>query len=291
MSRFLVDPYRLGFMSRALVEVLLLGVVGAVAGVHVGLRRLAFVTDAVQHTVFPGIAIAYAAGWPLLPGAVAAAALTVALLVALTSGRAPFGRGRVDIDSALALSIASFFAVGVVVVSRRSGYASDLGTLLFGRILDVGRVEVVETAVIGGLCLLVLALLHKELVLLALDRTQAAALGLPVMALDAVLYAVTAATVVVAVRAIGTVLVVAFVVTPAATGRLLTRSIGGAMAAAAAVAAVLGWIGLSASFEASVHHDVRLAAGATVVIAYTAGFALAGAGRLLLGRLLRGRAG
>jgi manganese/iron transport system permease protein len=99
-----------------------------------------------------------------------------------------------------------------------------------------------------------------------------------------VLYAVTAATVVVAVRAIGTVLVVAFVITPAATGRLLTRSIPGAMATAAGVAVVLGWIGLSASYEASLNHDVRLAAGATVVIAYTLGFAAAGAARLLFRR-------
>lgn len=279
MRSFFFDPYRLGFMSRALVEVLLLGTLGAVVGVHVALRRLAFVTEAVQHTVFPGIAIAYALGWPLLPGAAAAAALTVGLLAMLTNAHK-----KIDVDSALAVIIASFFAVGVVVVSRRTGYAADLSALLFGRILDVSRAEVVETAVIGGLCLVVLALLHKELVLLALDRTQAAAIGLPVRLLDAVLYAVTAATVVVAVRAIGTVLVVAFVVTPAATGRLLTKSIPGAMAAAAGVAAVLGWIGLSASYEASLHHDVRLAAGATVVIAYTLGFAAAGAARLLFRR-------
>lgn len=279
MRPFLVDPYRLGFMGRALIEVLLLGTLGAVVGVHVALRRLAFVTDAVQHTVFPGIAIAFAAGWPLLPGAAAAAALTVAMLVLLTSGRR-----KIDVDSALALVIASFFAVGVVVVSRRTGYAADLGALLFGRILDVSRGEITETAVLGGLCLVVLALLHKELVLLALDRTQAAALGLPVRLLDAVLYAVTAATVVVAVRAIGTVLVVAFVVTPAATGRLLAKSIPGAMAAGVVVAMGLGWIGLSASYEASLHHGVRLAAGATVVIAYTLGFAVVGAGRLLLQR-------
>ena len=279
MRAFLFDPYRLGFMSRALVEVLLLGTLGAVVGVHVALRRLAFVTDAVQHTVFPGIAIAYAVGWPLLPGAAAAAALTVGLLVMLTTGHR-----KIDVDSALAVIIASFFAVGVVVVSRRTGYAADLGALLFGRILDVSRAEIVETAVIGGLCLVVVALLHKELVLLALDRTQAAAVGLPVRLLDAVLYAVTAATVVVAVRAIGTVLVVAFVITPAATGRLLTRSIPGAMATAAGVAVVLGWIGLSASYEASLNHDVRLAAGATVVIAYTLGFAAAGAARLLFRR-------
>jgi manganese/iron transport system permease protein len=279
---FLFDPYRLGFMGRALVEVLLLGTLGAVVGVHVALRRLAFVTDAVQHTVFPGIAIAYALGWPLLPGAAVAAGLTVALLVALTTGRR-----RIDVDSALALTISSFFAVGVVVVSRRTGYAADLGALLFGRILDVSRAEVVETAVLGGLCLVVLGLVHKELVLLALDRTQAAASGLPVVVLDAVLYAVTAATVVVAVRAIGTVLVVAFVVTPAATGRLLTKSIPGAMAAGVALATLLGWIGLSASYEASLHHDVRLAAGATVVIAYTLGFAVVGAGRILLSRRAR----
>ena len=282
MSRFLLDPYRLGFMNRALVEILLLGAVGAVVGVHVALRRLAFVTEAVQHTVFPGIAIAFALGWPLLPGAAAAAGLTVALLVVLTTGRR-----RVDVDSALAVTIASFFAVGVVVVSRRAGYAADLGALLFGRILDVSRAEIVETAVIGGLCLLVVALVHKELVLLALDRTQAVALGLPVVLLDAVLYAVTAATVVVAVRAIGTVLVVAFVVTPAATARLLTRSIPAAMALAAVVAGLLGWIGLSASYEASVHHDVRLAAGATVVVVYTAGFALAAGARWLLARRVR----
>jgi manganese/iron transport system permease protein len=91
----------------------------------------------------------------------------------------------------------------------------------------------------------------------------------------------------VAVRAIGTVLVVTFVVTPAATGRLLTRSIPAAMAAAVAVAGLLGWVGLSASFEASIHHGVRLAAGATVVIAYTLGFAVAGVARLVFARRVR----
>ncbi|HVW32335.1 MAG TPA: metal ABC transporter permease [Acidimicrobiia bacterium] len=287
MKGFLLEPYRLGFMSRALAEVVLLGALGAVVGVHVALRRLAFVTEAVQHTVFPGIAIAFAAGWPLLPGAAIAAALTVGLLVALTSDRRV---ARLDVDSALALSITSFFAVGVVVVSRRTGYAADLNALLFGRILDVSRTEVVETAVIAGLCLVVLGALHKELVLLALDRTQAAAVGLPVAGLDAVLYAVTAATVVVAVRAIGTVLVVAFVVTPAAAGRLLTRTIPQAMAVAAILAAALGWVALSTSYDASLHHDVRLAAGATVVVAYTLAFAAAGAGRVLLDRRLARRA-
>src|SRR5205823_13734615 len=163
MTRFLIDPFREPFMLRALLEVLLLGVIGAVVGVHVRLRRMAFLTDALQHTVFPAIAIAFVVGFSLLWGALAAAALTIVLLVALAR------RPRVDQASALALLIAVFFAAGVVVVSHRSGYSSDLTALLFGRILDVDARQLVETAAIAAACGAVLAALHKELVLRAFD--------------------------------------------------------------------------------------------------------------------------
>jgi manganese/iron transport system permease protein len=165
-------------------------------------------------------------------------------------------------------------------VSHRSGYTTDLNQLLFGRILDVDVPQIMTTLVVGGIVLAVLGACHKELVLAALDRTQAAALGYRVRVLDVVVNAAVALTVVVAVRAVGTVLVVAFVVTPAATARLVTHSIRSSMVMAVALAMALGWIGLSASFEASVHHGVRLAAGATVVIAFTIGFCVIGLGTL-----------
>lgn len=266
VGRLLVDPFAVPFMGRALAEVVLLGILGAVLGVHLLLRRKAFVTEALQHTVFPGVAIAFVAGQPLLLGALVAALASVVLLHLLTRN------DRVDTDSALALLIAGFFALGVVVVSRSHSFQSSLTALLFGRILAVDARQVVETAVLVAVGLVVLVALHKELVLRAFDPAGSAAAGYPVGRLDLVLDIVVALAVVAAVRAVGTVLLVAFLVTPAGAGRLCCRRIPAMMAAAAALTAVCGWLGLAASYEASVGHGVRLAAGAMVVVTITAGF-------------------
>ena len=270
MAHFLVDPYRFGFMQRALIEVVLLAGIGAIVGVHVLLRRRAFLTEALQHSVFPGIAIAFVLGQSLMIGALGAGLLTVLALTLVAR------RPAVDPDSVMALLIAGFFALGVVVVSHRSGFQSDLTALLFGRILDVDNRQIVETAVAGTIAITVLAALHKELLLRALDPVQAEAVGYRIAALDLVLDVITALVVIVAVRALGTVLVVAFIVTPPAAARLVSRSVPAMMAVAVAVGTVFAWVGLSASYEASVNHGVRLAAGATVVVSLTAGFVLVG---------------
>ncbi len=266
MGRLLLDPFGVPFMQRALLEVLLLAVLGGVVGTHVMLRRLAFTTEAFQHTVFPGVAIAFVAGQSLLLGALVSAAVAVVLLTMLTR------RPRIDPDAALALLIATFFAAGVVVVSRSRSFQGDLTALLFGRILAVDALQLVHTAVIVVVCVSGLLALHKELVLRAFDPLGTAAAGYRMWVLDLVLNVAVALSVVAAVRAVGTVLLVAFLVTPAATARLCCRRVGSMMAVATGVAAVCGWLGLAASYEASVNHGLRLASGATVVLAITAGF-------------------
>lgn len=273
MSRFLFDPFAAGYMQRALIEVLLLGVIGGVVGTHILLRKLAFVTEALQHTVFPGIAIAFVAGQSLLLGAMASAALSVVLLGLLTRSR------RVGPDAALAVLISSFFAVGVVVVSRGGSFQHDLTSLLFGRILTVDSRQVVATAVITAVAVLVLAALHKELVLRAFDPLGAEALGLPAARLDLLLNLVVALAVVAAVRAVGTVLLVAFLITPAAAGRICCRRVPSMMIVATALAGLFGWLGLAASYEASVNHDIRVASGAAVVLSITIGFCLVAGAR------------
>jgi manganese/iron transport system permease protein len=273
MWDLLIEPFTVGYMQRALLEVLVLGVVGGVVGVHVVLRRLAFLTEVVQHTVFPGIAVAFAWGQSLLLGALVTGAASILLFT--------FGvrRRRIDPDSLMALLIATFFAFGVVVVSRRSGYQSDLTALLFGRILAVDQREVIDTIVVGAIALVVLFALHKELVMRAFDPMGSEALGYPPVVLDLVLNLVVMLTVIAAVRAVGTVLVVAFIVTPAAAARLLTGGVGMMMAVAAVFAAVGGWLGLVVSYDGSIRHGWRLASGATVVLVLTAGFLLVAAGR------------
>lgn len=266
MGRLLIDPFGVPFMQRALLEVVLLAVLGGVVGTHVLLRRLAFTTEAFQHTVFPGVAIAFAAGYPLLLGALVAAGVSVVLLTVLAR------RPRIDPDAALAVLIATFFATGVLAVSRSRSFQGDLTSLLFGRILTVDPRQLVETAVIVVACVTLVAAVHKELVLRAFDPLGAAAAGFPTWLLDLALNVAVALSVVAAVRAVGTVLLVAFLVTPAAAARLCCRRVGSTMAMAAGLVAVSGWLGLAASYEASVTHGVRLASGATVVLAITAGF-------------------
>lgn len=260
MTRLLVDPFRSPFMQRALVEVLLLGVLAGVTGVYVVLRRLAFIGDALTHTVFPGIVIAFLLEQSIVLGALAAGLLSAVLLSGLSS------RPRVTDDSALAILLTSFFALGVVLVSRARSYTTDLTVFLFGRVLTVDRTEIVETAALAVLVLVGLGLLHKELVLRAFDPGAAEAMGYRLAALDLALNLAVALVVVAAVKAVGTVLVIALVVTPAAGARLVSGRIGTMMGVSCLIGAAGGWLGLVVSYEASLHHGVRLASGATIVV-------------------------
>jgi len=273
MVRLLVEPFESPFMARALVEALLLGVVGAVVSVFVVLRRLAFVSDALTHTVFPGVVIGYLVAETdgIVWGALAFAVLSAVLLTLLAVN------ARVTEDATLAILLTGFFAVGVILVSRRSSYTADLTAFLFGRILTVDRQQIILTAVIGAVVLLTLALLGKELVLRAFDPDGAAARGYRVLALDLALNLVVALVVVASVRAVGTVLVIALLVVPGAAARLLSDRLAVIVVLAAAIGALGGWLGLAASYEASVNHGLRLASGATVVLALVALYAVAAA--------------
>lgn len=280
MRGLLLDPFALPFMQRALVQVVVLGVVAGVAGVYVVLRRLAFVSDAMTHTVFPGAAIAFALGGDVLVGAAVAGVLTALLLAALAAVR------RVDEDAALAVLLTSFFAVGVVVVSRFRGYTTDLQLLLFGQsVLLVPWGQVLQSAVLSAVVLLGLALLHKELVLRAFDGIGAQAMGYRPLLLDIALNCLLAVVVVAGLRTAGSLLTIALVVVPAATARLLTARIALLVPLAAGLGALGGYLGLVVSYDASVGHDVTLAGGATVVVVLVAGFLLA----LAAGPLLRRR--
>src|SRR5262249_1494308 len=132
--------------------------------------------------------------------------------------------------------------------------------------LAVDQRELIETAVVAVVCVAVLLALHKELVLRALDPLGAQALGYSIVRLDLVLNIVVMLAVIAAVRALGTVLVVAFIVTPAATARLVGHRVGTMMLTASLMGAACGWLGLLISYQGSVHHGWRLASGATVVV-------------------------
>jgi manganese/iron transport system permease protein len=267
----LLDPFAVPYMQRALVEVLVLGALAGAVGVFLVLRRLAFVGDALTHTVFPGVVIAHLLGQSLLAGALAFGVLSAVLLTVLGRHR------RVGADAALAILLTTFFSVGVVLVSRTRSFTSDLTVFLFGRVLAVDRSDLAQTLAVAAVVAVALVALRKELVLRAFDPDGAAAMGYRTGALDLALNLLIALVVVAAVEAVGTVLVIALMVVPAAAARLLTDRVATMTALACLLGAAGGWLGLAVSYEVSVDHGVRLAAGATIVVVLVGLFLLAAA--------------
>jgi manganese/iron transport system permease protein len=151
----------------------------------------------------------------------------------------------------------------VVLISREAGFQRDLSSLLFGNVLGVSWDDVWITLAIEMGVLAVLFALLKEFTLVAFDSTLAKALGYPVFWLDVLLLLLVAGTIVAGLQAVGNILVLALVVTPAAAARLLTDRLWTMMAFAAAIAMVAGVAGLFVSYHADT------AAGGTIVIAAT----------------------
>jgi manganese/iron transport system permease protein len=262
MQGLFLDPFSVPFMGRALTELLLLAVLAGVVSTFVLTRRLGFVADTMTHTVFPGVIIGFLANGiaGVFPGALAAGALTALLLTLLTRSR------RVTDDTALAVLLTAMFALGVVLVSRRSSYSADLTTFLFGRLLAVNTTQLVQTAAVGVLVLATLAVLAKELQLRAFDPQTAVAMGYRIWLLDLVLNMSIALVIVVAAQSVGTILVIALLVVPAAAGRLVSDRLPAIIAVGTVAAAAAAYAGLVISYHASVTYGLRLASGATVVL-------------------------
>lgn len=260
---WLTEPLQYGFMQRAMMEVVIIGALCGLVGCFVVLRGLAFIGDALAHAVFPGVVLSYIAGQSIMIGAFVFGGMTALGIGILSRSR------RVSEDSAIGVVFAAFFALGVVILSRQGGFNRDLGSLLFGNILGVSMDDVWITAVIGAIVAGILLALLKEFTLLAFDPTMAQAAGYPVFALDVLLLLLVSATIVVSLQTVGNILILALIVTPPATARLLTDRLGRMMAASVLIASSCGVTGLYISYHAGT------AAGATIVLTATAVFLLA----------------
>jgi len=260
---FLRDPWTFEFMQRALIAAVVVGVVAAVVGCFVILKGMAFIGDALPHASFGGVAIAFALGFNLHLGGAAAA-----LLTALTIGFIA-RRGLVRYDTAIGIVFVGAFALGILIVSRQSGYVVDLFSFVFGNVLGVSWTDVWLSVGLGGFILVAVVLFYKELLFTAYDPSMAAASGVPVAAMQYGLLVLIGLTVVLALQVLGIVLVLAMLVAPAATAQLLTRRLPPMMALGALVGAVSAVCGLYIAWYADV------AASAAIVLTATGFFLLA----------------
>jgi manganese/iron transport system permease protein len=241
----------------------MVGVVCAVVGTYVVLRGVAFIGDAIAHAGFPGVVGAYLLGLPFYLGA-AVAAVGTALAIGFVTRRAAMRQ-----DTVIGVLFAGTFAFGVFLYSRISGYVADLFSFLLGNVLLIGPEDLVGLVVLGAGVLLTVTLLWKELLYATFDPLGAAASGIDTGKLEYLFLTLVALTIVVSLQAVGIILVVAMLITPAATAQLMTVRFTRLMAWAALVGIASSIIGLYLSYWLDV------ASGATIVLVQTALFLLA----------------
>lgn len=269
---FLFEPLAYDFFVRAIVASALVGVACAVVGSFVVLKGMSFIGDAVSHAAFPGIVVAYMLGLPIILGGAVAAIGTALGIGALTR------RSGLRADSIIGVLFAGMFALGVALFSSIPNYVGDLFAFLFGDVLGINVSDMVALIVLVVALLLVIRALWKELLFATFDPLGAGAAGLPVRRLDDLLLILIAVTIVISLQAVGIVLVVAMITTPAATAQLLVKRFGQMIGVAALIGVTAAVAGLYLSYA------LDLASGAAIVLFETALFLV-----VLLITSLRGR--
>jgi manganese/iron transport system permease protein len=255
--RTVLEPWQHVFMQRALLVAVMSGIVCGIVGSHVVLRGIAFIGDTVAHAVFPGVAIAFVLQANLVLGGAVAGVVTAILIGVFAQNR------RLKEDTVIGVLFAAAFGLGIVVLSSAPGYSGSLESFLFGQILGISDRDVATVAVAGAALLALTVALHKELVAVSLDRETARAAGLPVFWLDIALYTMVTVAIVISLQAVGNILVLALLITPAACARLLTDRLAVMMLLAPAIAATAAVTGLYLSYH------LNLAAGGLIVLVTT----------------------
>ena len=270
----LADPWSQAIFQRAAAEVALLGVVGGLLGCWIVFYQLSYGAESLAHALFPGLVIAALAGLPLLLGG--AIGLGVAALGIAAVGRIP----EIGRDTAVAIAVTTLFGLGALL-ALSPDTPPGIQSLLFGDVLGVTTTDLMIAAGLAVVVASALLALHGRLLTVGFDRAGARALGASAVVADIALLVLLGATILVAVQGLGNLLVVALLIGPSATARLVCRRMAPMMVCAAAVAVAGGIGGLYLSYHAG------LAAGASVaavmVGAYVAASALA-AGRRAMTR-------
>jgi manganese/iron transport system permease protein len=283
-TEFVADLFNpdLAFLAKALAVAVMSSIVCGVVGCHVVLRGMAFIGDAVAHAVFPGVAIAFVVQGSLVVGGTIAGVVTAVLVAIFSHDR------RIKEDAIIGVFFVAAFALGIVVISRAPGYGGSLQQFLFGSITGIPDRDVYVVGITGLVILGAAFLGHKELVAVSLDREMARSMGLRVFWLDLALYVGVTLAVVISLQTIGNILVLALLITPAATARLLTDRLGLMMLLSPLVGATSATIGLYLSWS----YDLPV--GGTSVLVLTAAFLVAWVGAPrhgLVAKALRPRRG
>ncbi|NES24040.1 MAG: metal ABC transporter permease [Symploca sp. SIO3E6] len=243
MWDILIEPLQSGFMQRAIVTAVLVGIVCASVGSYLMVQRLALLGDAISHSVLPGLAIAFIIGADLFLGAFIAGIFSTVVITWIRT------RSPIKEDAAMGIVFSAFFALGITLITIvQKDNKIDLNHFLFGNILSVSQEDVRNTAIIAGIVLAIVVLLYKELMYYTFDPLGAKAAGLPTNLLDFGLMILIALTIVASLQAVGVILVLAMLIIPGATAYLLVKRLHQMMILGSAIGVVASISGMYLSY-------------------------------------------
>jgi len=250
-----------GFLQKALITAVIVGVLCGVVGAFTVLRGLALMGDAISHAVLPGVAVSFIFQISFFPGALIAGLLTAGAIGYVSQ------KSRIKSDAAIGIVFTTMFALGVVLISLAPS-STDLTKILFGNLLAVRPSDMWITIGVGVVVLTVVLLFFKELQASSFDPTWAAAAGLSTAGLHFLLMALLTLVTVASLQTVGIILVVAMLVIPASTAYLLTEKLATMILVSAGLGVLSSVVGMAFSYT------FNLPSGATIVLASAALFAL-----------------
>lgn len=266
---WLLDPFTIPSIRRALLAGVIASILCGVAGSWVLVRGLAFLGDAMSHGMLPGIAVATLSGFNPIVGAAVSAAV-------MAAGVGILGRSRrLGGDTAIGLLFVGMLALGVVIVSRSGSFTVDVTAILFGDILGVRGVDLVVLAVAAAIAGVVAVAGHRAFTAVALDERLAITLGHRPRLVSMALVGLLTLAVVASFHVVGTLLVFGLLIAPPAAAALWAPRVSVMMSGAALVGSAATAIGLIVSWH------LETAAGASVALCACALFALSAAARTL----------
>lgn len=253
IQNFINGLYEFHFLQNALITAVVIGIVSGAVGCFIILRGMSLMGDAISHAVLPGVAISYILGINFFIGAIAFGLLSSLIITYIKNNSLIKG------DTAIGITFSSFLALGIILIGAANS-STDLFHILFGNILAVQDIDKWLTIGVSIFVLIVIALFFKQLLITSFDPLMAKAIGMKVNFYHYLLMVLLTLVSVTAMQSVGTILIVAMLITPAATAYLYTNSLKKMLILSSSIGAISSVLGLF------IGYTFNIAAGSSIVI-------------------------
>ena len=253
----LLEPFQYDFMLRSFAAAIMVGIVCSVIGTYMVVRSMAFLGDALAHAVLPGVAVAYIFGGNITLGAMIAS-IVVAIGISVLSDQE-----EIKEDTAIGIFFTAALALGIALISTIRTYAVDLTHVLFGNVLGVTTDDIRFILITGAIVLLAVTVFYRFFQVVTFDPVMAKTLRWNVKLIRTGLLVLIACTITISINTVGSGLVTAMLITPAATALMFTKELYTTMLAAAGIGALSGFLGLYLSYF------LNISSGAAIVLVAT----------------------